>query len=159
MGQSPTEEELDAMFSAADRSDDGRIDFEGSQPARRRPPHWRDFRIFDDRARQSAFALAQGSFRRIGCRRRRAHHSVSAEARFASAFKGKSQMSENGGCGKKHSNSLKHPFLYSVRMCFFVIEMSIKFTASSNIAFTSQSSKILKISANFAAHFASTIES
>lgn len=31
MGQSPTEEELEAMFSAADRSDDGRIDFDGKR--------------------------------------------------------------------------------------------------------------------------------
>ena len=29
MGQSPTEEELAAMFSAADRDQDGNIDFSG----------------------------------------------------------------------------------------------------------------------------------
>lgn len=29
MGQSPTEDELNAMFNAADRDQDGNIDFEG----------------------------------------------------------------------------------------------------------------------------------
>lgn len=31
MGQSPTEEELDAMFNAADQDHDGNIDFKGTK--------------------------------------------------------------------------------------------------------------------------------